>query len=50
MTNTIVRGLSGVRVFGRDELTQTLGAQGVIDVEQRVAGLAQFVSGSKPVR
>jgi SAM-dependent methyltransferase len=47
--NTVVRGLSGVRVFGRDELTQTLEAKGVIDVEQRVTGLAQFVSGRKPV-
>jgi SAM-dependent methyltransferase len=47
--NAVVRGLSGVRVFGRDELTQTLEASGAIDVEQRVSGLAQFVSGRKPV-
>lgn len=45
--NTVVRGLSGVRVFGRDELTQALEAQGVIGVERRVTGLAQFVSGHK---
>jgi SAM-dependent methyltransferase len=46
--NTVVRGLSGVRFFGRDELTQALEAQGVIGIEQRVTGLAQFVSGRKP--
>lgn len=49
LTNGVVRGLSGVRVFGRDELTQALEARGAIDVEQRVSGLAQFVSGRKRI-
>jgi len=49
VANTIVRGLSGVRVFGRDELTEALVESGLVDIQQRVAGLAQFVSGRRPV-
>jgi SAM-dependent methyltransferase len=44
----LVRRLSGVRVFGRDELTAALAACGVERIEQRVTGFAQFVSGEKP--
>jgi SAM-dependent methyltransferase len=47
--NAVVRSLSGVRVFGRDELTGALADRGLIDVEQRVTGLAQFVSGIRPL-
>jgi len=47
--NSIVRTLSGVRIFGRDELTRALADRGLVDVEQRVTGLAQFVSGSCPL-
>lgn len=46
--NTVVRGLSGVRIFARDELTRPLDAAGLIEVEQQVSGLAQFVSARKP--
>lgn len=46
-TNAVVHGLSGVRVFGREELTDALTRGGLVDVEQRIAGLAQFVSGRK---
>jgi SAM-dependent methyltransferase len=46
--NTIVHGLSGVRVFGRDELTRALIDDGMVEIEQRVSGLAQFVSARKP--
>lgn len=49
-TNAVVHGLSGVRVFGRDELTGALKGLGATDVEQRLSGLAQFVSARKPVR
>jgi SAM-dependent methyltransferase len=49
VANTVVRGLSGVRIFGRDELTAALIENGLVDVEQRVAGLAQFVSGRRPI-
>jgi SAM-dependent methyltransferase len=47
-TNAVVHGLSGVRIFGRKELTGTLIRGGVVDVEQRISGFAQFVSGRKP--
>jgi SAM-dependent methyltransferase len=46
-TDAVVRTLSGVRVFARDELTRALRDRGFTDVEQRVAGLAQFVSARK---
>jgi SAM-dependent methyltransferase len=48
-TNAVVQALSGVRVFGRDELTGALAGSGLADIEQRVTGLAQFVSGSRPL-
>ena len=48
--NALVRGLSGVRVFGRDELTQALELKGMSEVERRVTGLAQFVSARKAAR
>ena len=41
---------SGVRIFGRDELTAGLADRGLAAVEQRVAGVAQFVSAHKPTR
>lgn len=47
-TNAVVRGLTGVRIFGRGELTSALLGSGLVDVDQRVAGLAQFVSARKP--
>lgn len=43
-----VRALSGVRIFGRDELTGALRERGVTDVHQRVTGFAQFVAGRAP--
>jgi SAM-dependent methyltransferase len=45
--NSVVRGLSGVRVFGRDDLTEALDRLGAVEIEQRVSGLAQFVSAHK---
>jgi SAM-dependent methyltransferase/glutathione S-transferase len=47
-TDTVVRGLTGVRIFGRAELTAALAGAGLIGIEQRVTGLAQFVSGRRP--
>jgi SAM-dependent methyltransferase len=47
-TNAMVRGVTGVRIFGRDELKQALIDDGLVDVDQRVAGLAQFLSGRRP--
>jgi SAM-dependent methyltransferase len=46
--SAVALGLSGVRIFGRDDLTGALERGGLVDVEQRVTGLAQFVSGRKP--
>lgn len=40
----LVRPLSGVRIFGRDELSSALADRGLVAVEQRVAGFAQFLS------
>jgi SAM-dependent methyltransferase len=48
VANIAVRGLTGVRMFGRDELTRELRRHGIVDVGQRIAGLGQFVSGRKP--
>ncbi len=48
VTSSVVRGLSGVRIFDRDELSGALVDGGLVEVERRVTGLAQFVSGRKP--
>jgi SAM-dependent methyltransferase len=48
MTNAVMRRLGGVRIFARDELTRALSDSGLVGVEQRVSGLAQFVSGRRP--
>jgi len=45
-----VKSLTGVRVFGRDELTSALTARGLIDVQQRVSGMGQFVAARKATR
>lgn len=38
----------GIRVFGRDELTDALAARGLVDVQQRVIGRGQFVAARRP--
>jgi len=47
ITNPVVRGLTGVRMFDRNELTDALRNHGLGHVEQRVAGLAQFIAARK---
>jgi ubiquinone/menaquinone biosynthesis C-methylase UbiE len=47
VADAVVRRLTGVRVFARDELTWALRARGLSDIEQHVTGLAQFVSARK---
>jgi SAM-dependent methyltransferase len=47
LTNAVVRSVSGVRIFGRDELTRALRERGLTSVEQRVAGWGQFVCGRR---
>ncbi len=44
LADAVVRPLTGVRIFGRDELTDALAGHGLVEVSQRVAGFAQFVS------
>ncbi len=46
--DAVVRPLTGVRIFGRDELTGALRAHGLVDVRRRIAGFAQFVSARRP--
>jgi ubiquinone/menaquinone biosynthesis C-methylase UbiE len=44
----VVRAMSGVRIFARDELTRALRDRGFTGIEQRVAGFAQFISARRP--
>jgi len=48
VTSSIVRRLSGVRIFGRDELVRVLVDAGLVEVDRKIAGLAQFLSARKP--
>ncbi|HMJ72828.1 MAG TPA: methyltransferase domain-containing protein [Solirubrobacterales bacterium] len=48
VTSPVVRRLSGVRIFARDELKRTLIDDGLVEVSRQVTGLAQFLSGRKP--
>lgn len=41
----ITERLSGVRVFGQDEITEALDQRGFTDIHQRLSGLVQFVGG-----
>jgi len=50
LTSPVVKGFTGVHVFGRDEFTRALTVRGLADVQQRVSGLAQFVSARRPAR
>ncbi len=47
-TDALVRRLTGVRIFGRDDLTDALREHGLVDVRRRISGLAQFVSALRP--
>lgn len=49
LTRPVVKSLSGVRIFGREELTDALRAHELLEVQQRVSGFAQFVGARKPV-
>jgi SAM-dependent methyltransferase len=48
VTDAVVRRVTGIRVFGGDELTGALDSHGLVDVSRRVAGFAQFVSARRP--
>jgi SAM-dependent methyltransferase len=47
VSDAVIRRATGVRIFGRDELTGALRDRGLTVGEQRVAGLAQFVAASR---
>lgn len=44
LADAIVRPFTGIRMFGRDDLTAALRDRGLSDVRRRIAGLGQFVS------
>ena len=48
VSDAVVRPLTGVRIFGREDLTRALADAGLVDVRRRVSGLAQFVSARRP--
>jgi SAM-dependent methyltransferase len=48
VTDAVVRPLTGVRIFGRDDLADALRSAGLVDVRQRVSGFAQFVGARRP--
>jgi SAM-dependent methyltransferase len=50
LANALARPLTGVRIFGHDEITGALRRHRMTRVGQRVSGLAQFVSARKPAR
>lgn len=43
-----LHALTGIRLFGRDEITMALRQHGLEEVRQRVAGFGQFVSAHRP--
>jgi len=48
VSDALSRPLTGVRIFGRDDITDALRQRGLDKVAQRVTGLAQFVSARRP--
>jgi SAM-dependent methyltransferase len=44
----VVRGLSGIRIFARDELANGLRRRGLVVEERRIAGFAEFIGGRRP--
>ena len=48
LADAVVRPATGIRVFGRDDLTGALRQHGLVDVRRRVSGVAQIVSARRP--
>jgi SAM-dependent methyltransferase len=44
LVDAVVRRATGTRIFGRDELTGALADRGLVEIQQVVTGLAQFVA------
>jgi ubiquinone/menaquinone biosynthesis C-methylase UbiE len=47
---TVVGWTAGLRMFDRDEITGVLRSAGLVEIEQRVTGLAQVISARRPLR
>jgi ubiquinone/menaquinone biosynthesis C-methylase UbiE len=45
---TLIGATTGLRVFGRDEITNALEERGFENVRRRISGLAQFVGAIRP--
>jgi SAM-dependent methyltransferase len=43
----VLAGATGIRMFGRDEITSALADRGFVDVRQRVYGVVQFVGATR---
>jgi SAM-dependent methyltransferase len=50
VTSPLVKALTGVHMFSREEITDALAARGLVGIRQHVRGLAQFVCARKPAR
>src|SRR5947207_539655 len=50
VTSPLVKVLTGVHMFSREEITDALAARGLVGIRQHVRGLAQFVCARKPAR
>ena len=48
LSDALVRPLTGVRIFGREDLTAALRRHGLTAIHRRVSGFAQFVSAVRP--
>jgi SAM-dependent methyltransferase len=48
ISDPLIKALIGVRMFGPHELTEALATRGLIEIEQHVHGLGQFVAACKP--
>jgi hypothetical protein len=45
---TVAGRASGLRMFDRDEITGALRSHGLVDIDQRLTGMAQTVSARRP--
>lgn len=48
IAQNVIGGVTGIRMFGRNEVTDVFGRAGLTEIRQRVSGFAQFVSARKP--
>ncbi len=46
----LLAGVSGLRIFGREEIVERLAAHDLVHIEQTVTGIGQYVHARKPAR